>query len=972
MNVSKTKYRNLNHLLRVHRVNKGESFTHTSLIGGIYKIDNEIYKEFLMLYTIDLLQNTEMYLTEKHLEKSPLIIDFDFKVPNNKYLDKERLFKLEKIIEFCDSLIQFLESIIKSNNNFDYFILARPGKYLKKDIYKDGVHIIFPYLIIPNWLGYYIRLKMLTDLENILKTTDYEYMNDINDIYDESVIEKNNWMIFGSTKKDIFPYRIVYVKTNHRNLKDIFNNLIDKKNEIININTDNFNEENSILKGEINFTINKGDNIYNKFGVKKNDLLTMIELFSIRNKDMNEVINYHNENTEEDLLSEIQSLKILKLSKNNKQLSKKINREIDSINNEISKQERDAIYEFCQDVKNILIKEGNMELEKFDMNIDNIRKKIYGLDPHYFVRLNHPDPNIKMPCPFKGEPHNRDTCPIYLYIWKGGAVMKCNDDGPLCSGGRFPKNPIPIPMNIQNIIFNNVTIVNYNVNDDDSYLLEFEEDAEFIKIFPNDEYLNKLILNSLNGTHYDIAKVLYELYKDDFRCIGLEGKNNWYEFQNHKWVLGSIKLRQNISENLTKHYNNIKKEYLVNINNVSEVAKKEVMINNLIKKLKSTGFKNNIMSECCEIFYANNIGFVNKLDENKKLICFNNGVYDLVEMKFRDGRPEDCLSISTDYDHKNEYTEKKPELLDFIESIQPHFDEREYLLKFIASCFHGDNPEELFHIFTGRTRNGKSKLRDLLKNTFGNYYSSISSNLLTKERPSPNNPQTDIMGLKGKRIIIGSEPEKGQKINTGFMKFLTGNDPIKGRGLFEKNEYEYIPQFKVLLLCNDIPDMDSNDEGVWSRSRVVEFPITFVKEPKESYEKKIDTYLGNKLLYWNSDFFLLLMEYYKKYKEEGLLSTKRIMEFTYEYRKETDSYLSYLTERTEKKIGINILISDIYEDFKYWYKNNNPQEKIPSSHKFVQGIKKHLLIDKSVRVGKKVSTGVKNRCLKEDEENEDD
>ena len=27
------------------------------------------------------------------------------------------------------------------------------------------------------------------------------------------------------------------------------------------------------------------------------------------------------------------------------------------------------------------------------------------------------------------------------------------------------------------------------------------------------------------------------------------------------------------------------------------------MINNLIKKLKTTSFKNNIMSECCEIFY---------------------------------------------------------------------------------------------------------------------------------------------------------------------------------------------------------------------------------------------------------------------------------------------------------------------------------------------------------------------------------
>ena len=35
------------------------------------------------------------------------------------------------------------------------------------------------------------------------------------------------------------------------------------------------------------------------------------------------------------------------------------------------------------------------------------------------------------------------------------------------------------------------------------------------------------------------------------------------------------------------------------------------------------------------------------------------------------------------------------------------------------------------------------------------------------------------MGLKEEEGIIASEPEKGQKINTGFMKFLTGNDPIE-------------------------------------------------------------------------------------------------------------------------------------------------------------------------------------------------
>jgi phage/plasmid-associated DNA primase len=64
------------------------------------------------------------------------------------------------------------------------------------------------------------------------------------------------------------------------------------------------------------------------------------------------------------------------------------------------------------------------------------------------------------------------------------------------------------------------------------------------------------------------------------------------------------------------------------------------------------------------------------------------------------------------------------------------------------------------------------------------------------------------------------------------MKFLTGNDPINARNLYKSKMETYQPQFKLALLCNDIPEMDSNDDAVWARCRCVEFPITFVDNPK--------------------------------------------------------------------------------------------------------------------------------------------
>jgi len=56
------------------------------------------------------------------------------------------------------------------------------------------------------------------------------------------------------------------------------------------------------------------------------------------------------------------------------------------------------------------------------------------------------------------------------------------------------------------------------------------------------------------------------------------------------------------------------------------------------------------IKECAE--YVCDYDFFNKLDENEHLIGFDNGVYDLITNIFREGRPEDYISLSTGYSYK--------------------------------------------------------------------------------------------------------------------------------------------------------------------------------------------------------------------------------------------------------------------------------------------------------------------------------
>ena len=50
------------------------------------------------------------------------------------------------------------------------------------------------------------------------------------------------------------------------------------------------------------------------------------------------------------------------------------------------------------------------------------------------------------------------------------------------------------------------------------------------------------------------------------------------------------------------------------------------------------------------------------------------------------------------------------------------------------------------------------------------------------------------------RLVVLQEPNKGEVLNSGIVKEITGNDRMYVRGLFEEG-LEFRPQFKVVLVC---------------------------------------------------------------------------------------------------------------------------------------------------------------------------
>jgi P4 family phage/plasmid primase-like protien len=552
-------------------------------------------------------------------------------------------------------------------------------------------------------------------------------------------------------------------------------------------------------------------------------------------------------------------------------------------------------------------------------------------------------------CLIKGDEHDGFPNSMYVEMLDKFLTIKCRH--PECFGKIYPCHHMMLNKNEMNIF--NITINNNGKEDDE--LVEFQK----IDIYEDPE-LNKLVYDSLNGEAFPLAKIIYHFNKNSFN-IGEDG--DWYHFEKHKWINIGIKntnLRYSIQTTLTKLYSELLNYYKENDGDKNKIKP----IKQIIKSFDNTTVKNNIMTELIDIYTMENNpqrDFTKKLDSDTNLIGFNNGIYDLQKFEFREGKPNDYITMSVGYDYTENYSDKFEELQNFLADIQPNQNERDYMLTYLSIGLLG-NMLELFTILTGSGRNGKSKLIELLKFTLGDYFGSVQSQLFTRPRPDANSPDPGLLSLIKKRIVIASEPEKNSKLNSGFIKFITGRDSTTLRNCHSNNMIDFTAKFITLLICNDIPECDDIDSAFSKRLRCVGFPTEFVLEPKAENQKKINPNINENFNYWKNDFMLLLIDYYKKYNEtRELKPTEEILKWTNQYKEETDLYLQFLNENTVES-ATHVHCSTLYEEFKIWFKNNNPHSKIPSNKEFVANLKKHKEVLR-VRVGDTTMLGIKNLNL---------
>jgi len=902
--------RQYDELIKKFKSNKGESSTNTrigdrelNIYGGCYNINyNDEFWDAYHNHII--LNNNYEYLTEKQLiDDGPLLVDIDLRYANNiKKRQHDKSHIIDLLVLYLNKLNEIFD--IDDKSNISAYVSEKPEINILDNKVKDGIHIVFT-IKMTKAEQLVLRKKILNELENVFESL--PITNTYEDIIDEGITKGFvNWQLYGSRKPGNKAYCLTYY----------YDLIYNKEEDMWDV------KEKNISKEEIRNHLPLMSARYNshlRFTLKDNEsLLSLIheEESKLNHKEKKSKVNIINNN---------------------------IDFEFYDYSNIKNMNDLNNLVEILLNTFN----SNDYELKETHLFTMILPENYYGESSfNKWIRVGWALKNTSeklfltwIKFSSQSNTFNFNDIPEFYNMWKSFEVR--NSD----------------KLTSRSIMFWAKT---------DNFDKYQEIRQETISYFI-DLTLESIVSKDKIG-EFDLANVLFQLYKDQFVCVSVKN-NQWYEYKNYKWheidsgnslrLLISkkmhdvyIKKAQDLIETVTRLENNEQ--------NADPLKLKASKLGDICILCKTTTCKNNIMKEAKELFYDKD--FLNKLDANPYLMCFNNYVVDIKNKTYRKGRPDDFISKSTHIDYipynqlvgpskfnKNEtYEEIIEKIHKFMKELFPDDELRRYMWEHLASTLVGTNMNQTFNIYNGCGRNGKSILVELMSKSLGDYKASVPVTLITQKRTSIGSTSSEIVQLQGVRYAVMQEPSKGDKINEGIMKEITGGDPIQGRALF-KETVTFIPQFKLVVCTNVLFEIPTNDDGTWRRIRLCDFVSKFIdnpynddKFPKENFphQYKVDVKLGENFENWAPIFMSILVDL--AFKHQGYVNdAKIVLSVSDKYRQNQDYLTEFAKEKIIKKVDGKIKKTEILEEFKNWFIIHYGRSNLPNGKEITDYMDKH-------------------------------
>ena len=904
--------------LSSHAAQDSNEATHTRMpdpsrhiYGGKFKIEDQDLGQFFQIYYKHVFGPNPQpeYLTERQRDIGPLVIDLDF-----RYKENRRVYNGQLIEAFIGLVFEELQRLLTEiSTDIDVYVMEKPRvNDTDPKVIKDGLHFLFG-LNLDKTLKDMLRMRLLSRMDQIWSDIKDNLSNNWDSVIDRNVMiaAGTNWMLYGSRK----PGFDVYVVTAY------YTGTIELGAPLITKRPTPVITASLLPKLSVRYQdYETFDNLRDIYHAEYDNLRSGATRPSTHRVVDRSVIGA---GVAEDLSSE-------------EKVDQALARLFDDIG--MARNDLKEAHDFA-----MVLPESYYGPSSYN-NWIRVGFCLKNTDPRMFPSW------VKVSS--RSSTFTYSKVPEFLKLWNG---MEPKDNSKMLTSR---------------------SLAYYAKRDN---LAGYEE----VMRGSADRILDE-ILRGPAATEYDLAFLLYTMFKDKFVCISIKNKI-WYAFENHRWVetdTGS-NLRKQLSETV---YLLFAKKLTATMSlspdekEASEVQRQRVKkISTIMMDLKNHTKKSNIMKEAADQFFVK--GFMDKIDSKPHLIGCANGVVDFgrgiikerkqrggaAEAKeaepsgeedvdedtrdsfvFRPGRPEDYICKSTCIDYipvTEEHAEIVAEIKEFFCQLFPEPSLRTYMWDHMASLLIGKNINQTFNIYTGIGRNGKSVFADLISQVLGEYQATVPVSIVTCKRVGVGASSSEVAQLQGIRFAMMQEPSKGDKINEGPMKEMTGGDKLQARALF-KDSVTFPVLFKLVMCANELPEIKVQDEGTWRRIRICPFKSYFCDDPAmltKPFHFLVDKNINYKFKKWRTVLFAMLVK--RAFATGGHVEDCDIVTAaSREYRDNQDILSDFLKCNLTKEVGSTELVSDVFVQFKCWWTKKNPpptKEKMPSEKELSNYMGRH-------------------------------
>jgi P4 family phage/plasmid primase-like protien len=158
-----------------------------------------------------------------------------------------------------------------------------------------------------------------------------------------------------------------------------------------------------------------------------------------------------------------------------------------------------------------------------------------------------------------------------------------------------------------------------------------------------------------------------------------------------------------------------------------------------------------------------------------------------------------------------------------------------FLQRFSGYCLTGLTREHVLAFIYGLGRNGKGVFVNTLAAVMGDYAitAPMEMFLLSKFDRHP----TEIARLKGARLVVAQETQKGRRWDETKLKILTSSDPLSGH-FMRQDYFDFDPTHKLVITGNHKPGLSSVNEAIRRRLLLTLFKV-MIPNPDPDFAAKL-------------------------------------------------------------------------------------------------------------------------------------